>query len=173
MPAIASDMREVVIDPPDRTFDERATVEVGDRVLELAYLGRAHTDRRHLITVPDANVLFAGDLLEEGAPPSFGDSYPLEWPATVERMLPLVDRRGRAGARQGRRPVLRRGRSSRTSARSPRSRSGSTRASSIIEAAIAEAPFGPRARDAFERALPSSEASCSTRSGPSLRPSVR
>src|SRR6185295_15514161 len=42
-----------------------------------------------VLVVPDANVMFAGDLLEEGAPPSFGDSFPLEWPATVERLLPL------------------------------------------------------------------------------------
>jgi glyoxylase-like metal-dependent hydrolase (beta-lactamase superfamily II) len=37
-------------------------------------------------------VVFAGDLLEEGAVPSFGDSYPLEWPETVERLVPLVER---------------------------------------------------------------------------------
>ncbi len=35
-------------------------------------------------------MLFAGDLLEEGATPSFGDSYPLDWPGTVERLLPLA-----------------------------------------------------------------------------------
>jgi glyoxylase-like metal-dependent hydrolase (beta-lactamase superfamily II) len=90
LPAIADDVRQVVIDPPDRTFEEHATVEVGDRVVELAYLGRAHTDTDIAITVPDANVLFVGDLLEEGATPSFGDSYPIDWPGTVERLLPLA-----------------------------------------------------------------------------------
>src|SRR5439155_572095 len=81
-------VREVVIDPPERTFEERATIEVGDRVVELSYHGRAHTDGDIAIVIPDADVLFAGDLLEEGAPPSFGDSFPLEWPATVEQLLP-------------------------------------------------------------------------------------
>lgn len=90
IPAIAADVRAVVIDPPDRTFEERATVDVGGRRVELAYLGRAHTDTDVAITVPDAGVLFAGDLLEEGATPSFGDSYPLEWPDAVERLLPLA-----------------------------------------------------------------------------------
>lgn len=90
IPAIADDVREVVIDPPDRTFDEHATVEAGDRELRLSYLGRAHTDTDIVIEVPDAKVLFAGDLLEEGATPSFGDSYPMEWPDTVERLLPLA-----------------------------------------------------------------------------------
>lgn len=95
MPELADDLREVVIDPPDRTFDQTATVEVGDRVVELAYLGRGHTDTDIAITVPDAaepgrSVLFAGDLLEEGATPSFGDAYPMDWPDTVEKLLPLA-----------------------------------------------------------------------------------
>lgn len=90
VPAVAEDVRQVVIDPPDRTFDERASLEVGDRLVRLTYLGRGHTDTDIAIEVPDANVLFAGDLLEEGATPSFGDSYPLEWPGTVERLLPLA-----------------------------------------------------------------------------------
>jgi glyoxylase-like metal-dependent hydrolase (beta-lactamase superfamily II) len=34
-------------------------------------------------------VLFAGDLLENGAAPYFGDGYPLEWPATIEAIIGL------------------------------------------------------------------------------------
>ncbi len=90
MPALAEDIRTVELDPPDRTFDEQATVEAGDRELRLSYLGRGHTDTDIVIEVAGANVLFAGDLLEEGATPSFGDSYPLEWPDAVERLLPLA-----------------------------------------------------------------------------------
>ena len=95
VPAIAEDVRRVVIDPPDRTFDEGATVDAGGRELRLTYLGRGHTDTDIAIEVPQAlgpgaSVLFAGDLLEEGATPSFGDAYPIEWPDTVERLLPLA-----------------------------------------------------------------------------------
>ena len=90
LPEIASDIRETVIDPPENTFEDRATVEVGGRIVELSYHGRAHTDGDIVLLVPGADVMFAGDLLEEGAPPSFGDSYPLEWPATVERLIPLA-----------------------------------------------------------------------------------
>jgi glyoxylase-like metal-dependent hydrolase (beta-lactamase superfamily II) len=90
IPEIAADIREVTIDPPDRTFEDRATVELADRVVELRYLGRAHTDTDVVMTVPDSDVLFAGDLVEGQAPPSFGDSYPMEWPAVVALMLELV-----------------------------------------------------------------------------------
>jgi glyoxylase-like metal-dependent hydrolase (beta-lactamase superfamily II) len=90
VPDIATDLRQVVIDPPERTFEEQATVQVGDRELRLTYLGRGHTNTDIAIEVLGADVLFAGDLLEEGATPSFGDGYPLEWPDTVERLLPLA-----------------------------------------------------------------------------------
>jgi hypothetical protein len=35
-------------------------------------------------------VTVAGDLVEEGAPPSFGDAYPLEWPRTLDALLPRL-----------------------------------------------------------------------------------
>jgi glyoxylase-like metal-dependent hydrolase (beta-lactamase superfamily II) len=40
--------------------------------------------------VPDAAVVFAGDLLEAGATPYFGDGYPLDWPETASRLVELV-----------------------------------------------------------------------------------
>jgi glyoxylase-like metal-dependent hydrolase (beta-lactamase superfamily II) len=88
--ALAGDIVNVQLDPPEHTFEDRATVTVGDRVVELAYHGRAHTEGDISINVPDANVLFGGDLIEQGAPPSFGDGFPMDWPATVEGLLPLA-----------------------------------------------------------------------------------
>jgi glyoxylase-like metal-dependent hydrolase (beta-lactamase superfamily II) len=90
-PELAADLPEVVIDPPDRTFTDMAVVEVGGRPVELRFLGRGHTDHDIVMTVPGAAVLFAGDLLENGAVPSFGDSYPLDWPSTVAALAELVD----------------------------------------------------------------------------------
>jgi glyoxylase-like metal-dependent hydrolase (beta-lactamase superfamily II) len=84
-PDLADDLDAVVLDPPDRTFgDEGAEMELGSRTIALRYLGRGHTDNDIVVVVPDAGVLFAGDLLENGATPYFGDGYPLDWPATVE-----------------------------------------------------------------------------------------
>ncbi len=90
IPALADELREVVVDPPERTFEETAYVDLGERRLELRYLGRGHTDDDIVVLVPDAGVLFAGDLLENGAPPVFGDAYPLDWPETASRLLDLV-----------------------------------------------------------------------------------
>ncbi len=90
-PQFGDELGEVVLTPPDQTFADVATVDLGDRQLQLAYLGHGHTDNDIVIEVPDAGVLFAGDLLENDAAPSFGDAYPRAWAATVsERLLPLV-----------------------------------------------------------------------------------
>jgi len=90
-PTIADDLREVVIDPPDRTFSKTVVIEVGGRPVELRYLGRGHTDHDIVIGIPGAGVLFAGDLIENGAVPYFGDGYPLDWPATAAAIAPLVN----------------------------------------------------------------------------------
>ena len=65
-----------------------------------------------MVRVPDADVLLAGDLVEESAPPSFNDdSWPMEWPLSLDIVLGLTDarHRGRARARAPGRPGLRRG----------------------------------------------------------------
>jgi glyoxylase-like metal-dependent hydrolase (beta-lactamase superfamily II) len=89
-PALAAEVAAVGLDPPDRTFAHQAVLDIGGRTVQLAYLGRGHTDNDIVIRVPDADVLCAGDLLENGAPPYFGDGYPMEWPATADAILGLT-----------------------------------------------------------------------------------
>ena len=92
IPELAAELAEVVLDPPDQVFDDATTVpfDAGGRVVELRHLGRGHTDNDIVVLVPDADVLLAGDLLENDATPYFGDGYPLDWPATVEALIELV-----------------------------------------------------------------------------------
>jgi len=79
---------EVAIVPPAHTFSESATTEFGGRTVTMTHLGRGHTDNDIVITVD--GVVFAGDLVESGAPPAFGDAFPFEWPDTVGRLLGMV-----------------------------------------------------------------------------------
>ena len=54
---------------PDRTFSSRASsLDLGDRPVELVHPGRGHTGGDLVVRVPDADVLLAGDLVEESAP---------------------------------------------------------------------------------------------------------
>ena len=90
-PGIADELREIVIDPPDRVFATHATIEVGGREVGLRFLGRGHTDHDILIDIPGTDVVFGGDLVENGNVPFFNDGYPLEWPATLQALAGRVD----------------------------------------------------------------------------------
>jgi glyoxylase-like metal-dependent hydrolase (beta-lactamase superfamily II) len=76
-------VNEVVITPPTKTFAATAVIDIGGRNVELSYHGLGHTNSDIVVRVAEAEVLFTGDLLEEGAPPSFGDAYPLDWAPTL------------------------------------------------------------------------------------------
>lgn len=88
----AAELAAVAIVVPDRSVHLESTVDIGGRPVILRHLGRGHTAGDLVVSVPDADVLVAGDLIEESGPPSFEDSYPLEWPETVAALLPLLSR---------------------------------------------------------------------------------
>ena len=48
-------------------------LDLGDRVVELIHPGRGHTAGDLVVRVPDADVMVAGDLVEESDPPFIGD----------------------------------------------------------------------------------------------------
>jgi glyoxylase-like metal-dependent hydrolase (beta-lactamase superfamily II) len=76
------------VDLPDHLVDDLAVLDVGGRPVTLRHLGRGHTDADLVVAVDD--VVFAGDLVEEGAPPAMEDAFPLEWAATVTALLAMV-----------------------------------------------------------------------------------
>ncbi|WP_158548105.1 MBL fold metallo-hydrolase [Desertihabitans brevis] len=109
---------ELGVDPgdlrtPSRPFALAAGVDLGARWVELAHLGVGHTRSDVVVVVPDARVVFVGDLAEsapspvDGSPaPWFGpDSVPEEWAATLDAVLGLVAR-GDVRAVPGHGPVM-------------------------------------------------------------------
>jgi glyoxylase-like metal-dependent hydrolase (beta-lactamase superfamily II) len=86
--ADVQDLLTTSVRGPDDTFREETRIVLGDREVMLAHSGRGHTDGDIAIRVPDAGVTFLGDLIEESATPSLGgDSYPLDWPDTLLRII--------------------------------------------------------------------------------------
>ncbi len=77
--------------PATRSFSSASTVDLGDRLVELVHPGRGHTAGDLVVRIGDADVVLAGDLVEESADPSYGsDCYPLEWPGALDFVLGLV-----------------------------------------------------------------------------------
>ena len=76
---------------PTHTFSSAIQLDLGDRAVELIHPGRGHTAGDLVVRVPDADVVLGGDLVEESDPPFIGDdSWPLEWPMTLDLVIGLM-----------------------------------------------------------------------------------
>jgi len=87
--AVVSALQAAPLVLPDHLFDDRVELDVGGRRVVLAHLGPGHTDHDVVVWLPADGVVFAGDLVEHGAPPAFEDANPLAWPSTVDGLLRL------------------------------------------------------------------------------------
>lgn len=79
---------DIEIVPPEVVFDDGILLHVGGREIGLTHPGVGHTDSDVVLLVD--GVTFAGDLVEEGAPPAFEDAFPRAWVATLDRLAPLL-----------------------------------------------------------------------------------
>ena len=100
------DYSDVIITPANRTFTQELALNVGGRDVVLMEMGPAHTSGDAIVYVPDAKVVYSGDLLfVEGTPPLWAG--PVEnWIKALDHMLgmdvetfvpghgPLTDKQG-------------------------------------------------------------------------------
>jgi cyclase len=63
------DWGELTLVPPTITFARSLTLLVGDRTVELHHVGPAHSTNDIVVWLPDARVLFAGDVALPGCTP--------------------------------------------------------------------------------------------------------
>ncbi len=71
---------------PTTTFSSSMTVYLGRRRVDLMFLGRAHTAGDIVAFVPDANVMFTGDIVEHHSACYCGDGHFHDWPTTLEEI---------------------------------------------------------------------------------------
>lgn len=71
---------------PTTTFNDRMTVYLGNRRIDLMHLGRAHTAGDIVIHVPDQNVMFTGDIVEAHSACYCGDGHFGDWGGTLDRI---------------------------------------------------------------------------------------
>lgn len=85
----SAEVQAVRITPPDLTFDGRLTFRFGGRRIDLVYLGRAHTSGDIFIHLPDDDLLFTGDVAQDGGVPFMMDGHMRDWVETDTRILDL------------------------------------------------------------------------------------
>lgn len=69
---------------PTLTFESGMSVFLGRREVKLFHLGAGHTAGDIVAWVPDADVMFSGDLVEYHSACYCGDAHLREWPLTLE-----------------------------------------------------------------------------------------
>lgn len=87
----AAEILATTLRPATHGFSSAVSLDLGDRAVELIHPGRGHTAGDLVVRIPDADVMVAGDLVEESDKPFIGDdSHPLEWPLTLDLVLGLM-----------------------------------------------------------------------------------
>ncbi|MGQ7846092.1 MBL fold metallo-hydrolase [Granulosicoccus sp. 3-233] len=71
---------------PTQTFKGRMSVYLGNRRVDLMQLGRAHTAGDIVIHVPDENVMFTGDIVEDHSACYCGDGHFGDWGKTLDNI---------------------------------------------------------------------------------------
>lgn len=71
---------------PTTTFQGKISVFLGNRRVDILQLGRAHTAGDAVIYVPDANVMFTGDIVEYHSACYCGDGHFADWGTTLDRI---------------------------------------------------------------------------------------
>jgi glyoxylase-like metal-dependent hydrolase (beta-lactamase superfamily II) len=74
---------------PTITFPDQMSVWLGRREVRMAHLGRAHTAGDVVAVIPDAGVVFSGDLVEYRSACYCGDAHFTDWPETLDRLAEL------------------------------------------------------------------------------------
>ncbi len=69
---------------PTLTFNDRMTVYMGKRRVDLMHLGRAHTAGDIVAWVPDEQVMFTGDIVEYHSACYCGDGHFADWGNTLD-----------------------------------------------------------------------------------------
>jgi glyoxylase-like metal-dependent hydrolase (beta-lactamase superfamily II) len=86
-PVLAEGLAQVNIQIPDHLVRDTAHIDLGGRRVTVSHPGHGHTNGDLFAYVDDADVLVAGDLVEESGPPDFADAYPIDWAEAVATML--------------------------------------------------------------------------------------
>jgi glyoxylase-like metal-dependent hydrolase (beta-lactamase superfamily II) len=71
---------------PSLPFPDQMSVWLGKREVRIMHIGRGHTAGDVVAFVPDADVVFSGDLVEYHSACYCGDAHFTDWPATLDRL---------------------------------------------------------------------------------------
>lgn len=84
---IESGGRKVVSGPS--AIGEVKSIDLGDRVVDILFLGRAHTASDLVVRVPDQKLVFMSEVFMNRVFPPMRSAFPKEWEDALQRALDL------------------------------------------------------------------------------------
>ena len=85
---VVAEFKDATQLPPTVGFDQELTVDLGNREVQIRFLGRGNTAGDTVVWLPKEKLLAAGDLLDHPVPYFFG-GYPVDLIATLRRVAGL------------------------------------------------------------------------------------
>ena len=71
---------------PTLTFPDQTSIWLGKREVRIMHIGRGHTAGDVIAFVPDAGIVFSGDLVEYKSACYCGDAHFTDWPQTLDHL---------------------------------------------------------------------------------------
>lgn len=85
---LLAEFKTMVYQAPTLTFTDKIDIDLGNREVQVKYLGRGNTAGDAIVYLPKEKIVVAGDLLVEPLPFPY-DGYPSEWVETLHKMAEL------------------------------------------------------------------------------------
>ena len=88
LPKVIEELKNVQFQSATLTFDRGFSVDLGNREVQIKFLGRGNTPGDAVAYLPKEKILVAGDLVDHPLPNVY-DGYPAEWIHTLESLAQL------------------------------------------------------------------------------------
>jgi glyoxylase-like metal-dependent hydrolase (beta-lactamase superfamily II) len=85
---VLAEFKDFRVRVPDLSFDQELNIDLGNREVQLKFLGRGNTKGDAVVYLPKERIIIAGDLLDHPVP-YLGGGFPSELVKTLQKMSRL------------------------------------------------------------------------------------
>jgi glyoxylase-like metal-dependent hydrolase (beta-lactamase superfamily II) len=86
--AVIGELKDLKFQSATLTFDHDFTIDLGNREVQVKFLGRGNTNGDAVVYLPKEKIVITGDLVVYPIP-YFYDGYPVEWIQTLQNLAAL------------------------------------------------------------------------------------
>lgn len=85
---VYNQFKQIKLTPPNTDITNEMKIDLGDRKVEIKFLGKGNTEGDIVVYLPEEKIIAAGDLVVSPVPYGFG-SHPSEWEKTLRKIYDM------------------------------------------------------------------------------------